>query len=457
MKKNLLVLICLFFYLTSQVNAQKKVIDDNTRALITNSLNKLKTTKLNDEKIELYLNLFKYSNNPDSAYYYGNLAYILAANSSNPNLINRTYDDFASINNYLGNYNLAINILLEVIAKLKGINDTLTMDLYNEIQRTYRRTKDFKNQLHYSFLVHDLEEKYGSGNLSGSLASIGDAYQSLNMLDSALFYFNKDYERILKDSKMKNYKGGYLESKYLIPIGNLGEINLRLGENDIALNYFRKLNKANEKGKNFLEPEMYREMSKCFKNMKQKDSAIFYANESFKWGNYYLSNSEIKETANYLTTLYGDYNMKDSAFKYQNIYVKIQDSLFSNEKIRNLQIATIQENIKQEKIKEELKKEQEERQNNLILAAIGFFIPVFITVVFLISKWSKKRSKLIASLGIASLLMLFEFISLLIHPYVEKYTEHNIILMYIVLLIIASALVPLHHKMEEFVKKNFIN
>jgi hypothetical protein len=92
-----------------------------------------------------------------------------------------------------------------------------------------------------------------------------------------------------------------------------------------------------------------------------------------------------------------------------------------------------------------------------MLAAIGFFIPVFITFLYLIGKRSKKKSKLIASLGIASLLMLFEFISLLIHPYVEKYSGHNVAVMYIILLITASALVPLHHKMEAYVKNNFSN
>jgi hypothetical protein len=49
--------------------------------------------------------------------------------------------------------------------------------------------------------------------------------------------------------------------------------------------------------------------------------------------------------------------------------------------------------------------------------------------------------------------MFFEFISLLIHPYVQEYTHHNVALMYIVLLTIASGLVPLHHKLESYVKE----
>mgnify|MGYP001006252891 CR=1 FL=1 len=97
--------------------------------------------------------------------------------------------------------------------------------------------------------------------------------------------------------------------------------------------------------------------------------------KSFFYAKYYDVHDEIRETSNYLSKLFSRYNLTDSAYKYQDIYITIQDSLFNSDKIRSLQIATIQENIKQEKIREKIQKEHEERNNNLILAAIGFFIP----------------------------------------------------------------------------------
>ena len=148
--------------------------------------------------------------------------------------------------------------------------------------------------------------------------------------------------------------------------------------------------------------------------------------------------------------------MYDSAYVYQSIFTNVNDSLYSAEKVRGLEFESIQEQIKQSKIQEEIVKANQEREKNLILAAIGFFIPVFFSLVFLVSKW-KKNTKLSTSLGIASLLMLFEFISLLVHPIIDKLTHHNIILMYIILLIIASALVPVHHRMEKFVKERLSN
>ena len=245
------------------------------------------------------------------------------------------------------------------------------------------------------------------------------------------------------------------------PIINLGEINSRIGDNEIALQYFRKaLNLIKDIKKSGAGPELCREMSMTFKKLNQLDSAIYYAKTSYASIQYFEENggmiiTEKAKTSKYLSELYHDMNIKDSAYKYQRIYLKIQDSIFNTEKITNLQITTMEENLRQEKIKEELEQQKIERDKNLILAAIGVFIPVFISLIFLIGKWSKNKFRFIVSLGIASLLMLFEFISLLIHPYIEKITNHNVILMYIILLIIAAVLVPLHHKMEQRIKKTF--
>lgn len=443
-------------YLLINVNvyAQRSVIDDSTRTLVKSALNKLNKTNSIDEKINIYLecsNILSKKRYYDSMYYYTSIAYDLSKSSTNFETIFQSAQYLVYTNRFIGNFSDAIDVLLETIERLSNKNDTLVFYLTQDIETTYRKTKDYNSQLKYAFKERELAIKLKL-NYGGIDASIGDAYQNLNMLDSALYYFNKDYEFSKSD---KEYNGD------LTPIINLGEINLRMGETDVALSYFKKVYKQlenlDDRTKKHIAAELGREMSKCFKNLNQKDSAIYYARKSFYFAEYFDIHDEIRETSHYLSKLFENYKLRDSAFKYQNIYINIQDSLFNSEKIRSLQIATIQENMKQEKLKEKIQKEKDERKNNLILAAIGFFIPVFFSFIYLIGKRSKKKSKLIASLGIASLLMLFEFISLLIHPYVEKYSGHNVAVMYIILLTIASGLVPLHHKMEAYVKNNFSN
>lgn len=49
-----------------------------------------------------------------------------------------------------------------------------------------------------------------------------------------------------------------------------------------------------------------------------------------------------------------------------------------------------------------------------------------------------------------ALLIVFEFLNLLLHPYLEKLTNHAPVLMLLALVCIAALLVPLHHKLEKW-------
>jgi hypothetical protein len=55
-------------------------------------------------------------------------------------------------------------------------------------------------------------------------------------------------------------------------------------------------------------------------------------------------------------------------------------------------------------------------------------------------------------MGILGLLLLFEFISLLLHPYIEKLTNETPVFMVLLLVAIASILVPMHHRLERWMK-----
>lgn len=79
------------------------------------------------------------------------------------------------------------------------------------------------------------------------------------------------------------------------------------------------------------------------------------------------------------------------------------------------------------------------------------FIPLFPTAVLLLSKTRIKRG-IIDFTGVLSLLMLFEFIAILIHPRVVEITNHTPSLELIILVMVASMLVPLHHRLTHWLK-----
>jgi Ca2+/Na+ antiporter len=77
-------------------------------------------------------------------------------------------------------------------------------------------------------------------------------------------------------------------------------------------------------------------------------------------------------------------------------------------------------------------------------------ILTFIITFLLLSRRHITHIKLIQLLAVVSLLLVFEFLTLLLHPFLECITHHSPVLMLLALVCIAALLVPLHHKLEKW-------
>lgn len=53
-------------------------------------------------------------------------------------------------------------------------------------------------------------------------------------------------------------------------------------------------------------------------------------------------------------------------------------------------------------------------------------------------------------------MIVFEFLNLLLHPFLERITHHSPILMLLALVCIAALLVPLHHKVEKLATSKLV-
>jgi hypothetical protein len=95
-------------------------------------------------------------------------------------------------------------------------------------------------------------------------------------------------------------------------------------------------------------------------------------------------------------------------------------------------------------------------QQNIHYAGIAIGIIVVLILFFLFSHSIKVGSKTIDFLGTIALLMVFEFINLYIHPILGKWSHESPVIMLLVLVIIASVLIPLHNRIENFTKQKLI-
>ena len=55
-----------------------------------------------------------------------------------------------------------------------------------------------------------------------------------------------------------------------------------------------------------------------------------------------------------------------------------------------------------------------------------------------------------------ALLIVFEFLNLLLHPFLESITHHTPVLMLLALVFIAALLIPLHHRVEKWTTKMLV-
>jgi hypothetical protein len=179
------------------------------------------------------------------------------------------------------------------------------------------------------------------------------------------------------------------------------------------------------------------------------DSAVYYAAQSMAIAKKDDFLSHEMEAAAFLTNLYKSIKNTDSAFAYVNRVQVLNDSINSKSRIRESQIISTNEQLRQLEIEENKKIAARDRHQQLQLLFIGIFIPGFFLFTLLLSR-IKIQTRIIKVLGVLSLLILFEYLTLLLHPYVLELTNHTPVYEILIFVIIAAILIPSHHRIEHW-------
>ena len=443
MKKYLPLFILAFFVLIININAQNG-IDIKARKRAIDSLNvELSKTNIDTIKLNLYykisLQYWLYKN--DSTEYYINISLNIAKKNNLKPQIKQDLIDLSYLNETIGNYPRALESILMGLEIAEDEKDTkwiaeniFSMGVLCSDEKDYNKALMYHKKCYLSYyknLDFKLQESFIYEN-------IGDDYMNLNKLDSALIYIQKGYEIAL----IKKQK-----DDLFLSLENLGEVNMRMENYDIAMSYFRKSYLYMPIG----DYQLYLNIANTFQKINKYDSAIYYAKKGYYNSLNYSILKGIMSSTKLLTTLYTLKNNIDSSFKYQNEMIIAKDSILSVDKINKFEILNINEMKRQNDIEELKNKNEEQNKRNIQIAGIAIFIPSFFFFFLYISK-KPINKKAIEVLGILSLLMVFEFITLVTHPFVERFTHETPILMILILVAMGFVLVPLHHKLEHWVK-----
>ena len=164
----------------------------------------------------------------------------------------------------------------------------------------------------------------------------------------------------------------------------------------------------------------------------------------------------MKDAQNLLYELYEEKHQIDSAFHYQKLYITTSDSLYNRDKSSAIESITFEQNLKEQERELELQKQKEDRNHNIQLAITAIAILSAIILFLLLSRSILVSHKVVEFLSVIVLLVVFEFINLLIHPWLEKITHHSPVFMLLGLVAIAALIVPLHHRLEHWTTQKLV-
>ena len=274
---------------------------------------------------------------------------------------------------------------------------------------------------------------------------VARAYLQLRNSDSALFYGNQSYQHAVAT----NDSNALTNSLFI-----LGDIHNHLGNTALAFVNYRMAIPYSA-GFVFTLPDIYMSMAKLFRQTGQMDSCIVYAEKALRSAQLFNNGDLVFKSAGLLSDFYEKQDVNKS-FYYYKLAVAGKDSMFSKEKIKQIENLSFNETLRQQEREAEKLKANEERKQNLQYATIALSLFAFVIIFLLLSHSIVANQKLIQFLGILSLLIVFEFINLLIHPYLANFTHHSPVLMLGVMVCIAALLIPVHHWLEKWITHRLV-
>ncbi len=429
------MLVAGMFFFTVQSSAQYKLIDS-----LYNALRKEKTDT--GKAIILY----KLSHNyqvfkPDSALLLAQKAYSLSIKTNFLKGQSWALNQMADAFNRMGNYTQALEYFIRQLKIEEKREDPYNIAAtYMNIALLYNNEKDAGKAVFYAFKADSVIKKNNLAELTlYNLLNLGEILEKANKIQPALSYTLECYRESLKknDSLMVG-----------TALNNLGNIYSKMGNTEQAVSsYQRSAPYLDSMGDDNTLSECTLGLAKVFEKKGLTDSARYFASQSYKlsFNNEFLNHA--LDASSFLSQLYKKENNIDSAFTYQQIMVDLKDSIQSSDKIKLLQSMTIEEQLRQQQMAEALEQEKEDQRQKLQLLAIGILVPIFFLISVYISR-KKVHKRIIEFSGILSILLLFEYITLLIHPFIADKTNHSPFLEIIIFVTIAAIITPSHHKIQ---------
>lgn len=345
---------------------------------------------------------------------------------------------------FKGDNAIALDLTFPLLKRFEQRKDDYgIMHCYHIIGISYSHSKKF--DLAFSYLKKSIaiaERIHANKFLALIYNDIGVVYSIAELPDQGLEYAQKSVKFAEK----------YDPKAVSMALSTVGENYMAAKEYHIALPFLRKSRQLEDKKYPYSIAYADNDFTQTFLGLKQYDSAVYYANRSLQTSNRLGFKDQKLRSYEYLVAIFEQTKRPDSLNKYYKLLIQSKDELFSVEKLRSVEASNYKEQLRQGEREAQAAEAKHQRYQNIQYALIATGIITFFIFFLILSRTVIVNEKWISFLAILALLLVFEFINLLIHPFLESITHHSPVLMLLCLVVLASLLIPLHHKLEHFIK-----
>jgi hypothetical protein len=374
----------------------------------------------------------------------------MATQLKNDSLLAISYNWIYAYFNAKGRINEALEFLYKALPLAEKYNDKRRISsIYFDLSSTYSAGLGKKTEA-YEFL------KKGGENLPDKTSPMYDYMLVQYQRSMALmFLYKKQLDSALYYAQISNQTAERLNNNLYKSqtLGILSRVYVEKKEPEIANVYRQKAMAVAQLFKgNIRKFEAYNAYVGYLIRVDSLKEATVLANKMWSIAQQEQNQGLILGAATAKRTLYDKLNKTDSAYYYAKVEIETRKLVFDEEKLSGIQAMGLKEQLRKmdEAAKNEEVKQQRKQNIQYIFLAIG--IVTFLILFFMLSRSIVVNEKWISFFGILGLLIVFEFINLLIHPFLERVTHHNPMLMLLALVALASLLIPLHHRLEKWIK-----
>ncbi len=357
-----------------------------------------------------------------------------------------------------GNYYKALEYFFEAlkIYEEQGESSVAHANALHNIGNVYKEQNDSKNAIEFYEkglkMREEIEDEQGIGVSYNAIAAL---YLSSAVEQKNSTYAENDYTKAREYFKKAIEIQEKIDDKtnMAISLNNLGIIYFNENDYDKALeNSFASLKIADEIGDKSTSTAALGSIADIYRKQNKIDASIEFATRALAMADSLRILDNIKTSHLTLSENYDSMKQFDKSLFHYKQYIAYRDSLLNSESAKQISNMQQKYELEREKLEEEHTKEKEEadfERKEQAQYLIIFAIIIIVIVFVVIASHLQLSPKTIDFSSFVGVLLLFQFLEVLLHPYINKYTHGLPIVFILVNIVLASGLKPLHHQIEK--------